>query len=74
MTRLPVGVVRARLRLFHYKTPTIGSTIPREFLRERLFFLVEVRRKPKFFLRLPSSEEEKKTEGEEKGVTVRPQN
>ena len=41
VTRLPVEVVKASLRLFNYETPTIGSTILREFLRERLFFLEE---------------------------------
>ena len=70
MTRLPVGVVRARLKLFNYETPTIGSTILREFLRERLFFLVEARRKPKFFF-TPPKLQRRKEDRTQKGVTVR---
>ena len=69
MTRLPVGVVKARLRLFNYETPTIGSTIPREFLRERLFFLEEARRIPKFFL-MPPKLQRRKEDRTQKGVTV----
>ena len=84
MTRLPVGVMRARFILFYFKTPTIGSPIPREFLlklkneekesgqiqespalRERLFFLVEVRRKPKFFF-TPHQTPKKKRRQKEK--------
>ena len=61
--------MRARFILFHYETPTIGSTIPREFLRERLFFLVEVRRKPKFFL-MPPKLRRRKEDRTQKGVTV----